>query len=89
VSRRVARLPHDLLEDNDVGRETVRRKKQQRQKRVYQQEMWDAARFYCKEAQKSLLGARTTGIGLEWCIDYGKILKRNRLTNPTSFLVIQ
>ena len=37
----------------DFGHETVKRKKNQKQKRVFQQKMWDAARFYCKEAQKS------------------------------------
>lgn len=31
----------------------MRRKKQQKERRVYQQKMWGAARFYCAEAQKS------------------------------------
>ena len=29
------------------------KRKRQKQKRVYQQKMWDAAKFYCKEAKKS------------------------------------
>jgi len=29
------------------------RRKRKKQKRVYQQKMWDAAKFYCREAKKS------------------------------------
>jgi len=31
----------------------VKQKRKQKQRRVYQQKMWDAAKFYCKEANKA------------------------------------
>jgi hypothetical protein len=42
----------DVLTGNAVEYRIVKRKKR-KQKRVYQQKMWNAATFYGKEAEKS------------------------------------